>query len=357
MADDPDPYASPWNGNQYRPFTELMALEKLDDWTFRSIAKPFSPSDATAAYGGHVYAQAVYAASKTVNADLVVCNVTGIFTLPANTNQPLTYHIRRIRDGGMFATRLVDVIQREDKGICFSCTATFKREEADHLNLQERANLSEKYITVLKGKNPEDHEECPGVDSPWFWQNLKDHEYKNNPKFPGLHCTKVDMRAYNEPRPLLERRQLQYYAVMGDMPSLRQDPNLHACTHLYASDRNSLFSVTNMLDVGDDYMQMASLSHTVILHVNPDGMNAVKRQAAGKPGTGKKWFCQEAWATRNAVGRTLHESKIWDDEGVHIATTIQDGLVRLGPGTRGERMREDFERVMRERESGSKGKL
>lgn len=67
----------------------------------------------------------------------------------------------------MYNNRTVEVTQPEGKSICFTCTAVFKREEADHLNLQERVDLSEKYGAVLKGKKPEDHEECPGVDSPW----------------------------------------------------------------------------------------------------------------------------------------------------------------------------------------------
>jgi hypothetical protein len=55
---------------------------------------------------------------------------------------------------------------------------------------------------------------------------------------------KVDMTAYNKPRPTLERRQLQYYRVIGAMPSIEDDANLHACAHLYASDRNGLFPVS-----------------------------------------------------------------------------------------------------------------
>lgn len=165
------------------------------------------------------------------------------------------------------------------------------------------------------------------------------------------------MTAYNESRPLLERKQLQFYAVIGDMPSIRQDPNLHACAYLYASDRSSLFGVTNLLDIGDDYMQMASLAHTVILHVNPEGMNTIKTPTSGGSGNEKNWFCQEAWCARNGVGRAVHESKIWDDEGNHIATTMQDGLIRLGPGKRlgFEKMREDFLRLMKDKEN--KGKL
>jgi len=64
------------------PFAELMALESLDDahqqlngiaydpemvYRFRSRATPFSPGDGFMAFGGHVYAQSAYAASKTVD--------------------------------------------------------------------------------------------------------------------------------------------------------------------------------------------------------------------------------------------------------------------------------------------------
>lgn len=72
MPEDADPDPT-WNGNTYQNFVDLMAVEKLDDWTYRSIAKPFSPSAATAAYGGHVFAQSVYAASKTVKEGMVCC--------------------------------------------------------------------------------------------------------------------------------------------------------------------------------------------------------------------------------------------------------------------------------------------
>ena len=73
MSDDSESASTSWNGNEYIAFHELMQLEKLDDWKFSSITKPFSPSGSTAAYGGHVYAQAVYAASKTVTDGMVVC--------------------------------------------------------------------------------------------------------------------------------------------------------------------------------------------------------------------------------------------------------------------------------------------
>lgn len=95
---------------------------------------------------------------------------------------------------------------------------------------------------MLKGKKPDDWDECPGVDSPWYWPI--EAEY-GKCKFPGLKSTKVDMTSFNQDKPVLDRRQLQWYRVIGDMPDVHSDPNLHAAAHLYASDRNGLFVVSN----------------------------------------------------------------------------------------------------------------
>jgi len=53
----------------------------------------------------------------------------------------------------------------------------------------------------------------------------------------------VDMERFNRHRKTLDRRQLMYYRAIGEMPSVQEDPNLHAAAHLYASDRNGLFPV------------------------------------------------------------------------------------------------------------------
>ena len=47
-------------------FKRLMALETLDPDTYRSIAPAWAPGDGNQAFGGHIYAQAAYAAGKTV---------------------------------------------------------------------------------------------------------------------------------------------------------------------------------------------------------------------------------------------------------------------------------------------------
>ena len=67
-------------------FVELMALERLETTyissedsagpdkieRFRSLAAPFPPGEGSRSFGGHVYAQSAYAASKTVERGLVI---------------------------------------------------------------------------------------------------------------------------------------------------------------------------------------------------------------------------------------------------------------------------------------------
>lgn len=64
-------------GNIYLPFVDLMRLEKINDVTYRSIAQPFCPGgthprSVGRAYGGHVFAQAAWAAAQTVQKGFVL---------------------------------------------------------------------------------------------------------------------------------------------------------------------------------------------------------------------------------------------------------------------------------------------
>lgn len=75
LTSQADPNTQPFsrkNANAYTSFTALFALSPVDaaqkdgEWTFRSAHPAYSPGNAIRAFGGHVYAQAVLAASRTV---------------------------------------------------------------------------------------------------------------------------------------------------------------------------------------------------------------------------------------------------------------------------------------------------
>lgn len=67
----------PHDGNQYLAFAELIDVKRIDDLTYQSIALPFSPGgqvegSLNRAYGGHVFAQAAWAACHTVRKGLLL---------------------------------------------------------------------------------------------------------------------------------------------------------------------------------------------------------------------------------------------------------------------------------------------
>ncbi|KAF2660974.1 acyl-CoA thioesteras-like protein [Lophiostoma macrostomum CBS 122681] len=357
------------------PFDKVMELENIDDRTFRSVVKAYSPTGGeNGTYGGHVYAQAAWAAAQTVDEGFLIHNITGWFTLGGKPSEYFVYSVHKIRDGYNYCTRSVTVTQAAEKGTMFTCTCSFKREEGSPVQYQDPFALKDEYREVLEGKedNPMRHPNAPSNDSEWFRETyLPAHPEHFNP-VGGMHIRKVDMKNYNDSRRPIDKRQLLFYSLRGSLPlptapyppptegtlKLTREANLHACAHLYASDRNSLFIIPNHLERGRDYTRMASLSHTVIFHVGirdlvmppeprinhpnadptlfedePTPLCNLDGEGQGdRDGDGRKWYVQEAWVTRAGGGRGLHMSWLWDYErGVHVASTIQDGLVRFKP--------------------------
>lgn len=175
-------------------------------------------------------------------------------------------------------------------------------------------DLEETYGVAIKGKDPATHPVAPRVDAPWYHKLAAEQHLTYN--FPGLEMRRVDMSSFNASKSPTDYRQLSYYSTIGTIPPTEY--NLHACAHLYASDRNSLFLISNAVGFGDEVGTMGSLSHSVVFHVSSKDLVLRNRE----------WLCQEAWTPRSEGGRGLHESRIWDERGMHVASTWQDGLVR-----------------------------
>ncbi|EUC40037.1 hypothetical protein COCMIDRAFT_41565 [Bipolaris oryzae ATCC 44560] len=354
------------------PFDKVLELEQIDESTFRSITRSYSATGReTGSYGGHIFAQAAWAAAQTVKEGFLIHNITGWFNLVGNPNEHFTYHVEKIRDGYSYCSRNVTVTQAAAKGSTFTCVCSFKREETASVDAQAHINLKETYHEVLQDREnePMQHSVSPSNDCAEFVEDyLPVHPEHFNPA-PGLHFRKVEMAAYNRTRAPLDRKQLNFYSLRGSLPlptapfppptdpkkmNLTREANLHACTHLYASDCQSPQIVPRHLDKPRDFTHMASLSHSVIFHTgirdlmmapeprvdHPDADPTLWEDGAlpvcnlegyGKGDRdGRKWFVQESWVTRAAEGRALYVSRMWDYErGVHVATSFQDGLIRF----------------------------
>ncbi|GAB2979000.1 acyl-CoA thioesterase [Actinotalea caeni] len=66
-------------------------------------------------YGGQVLAQAVVAAQRTLEGDLarrLVHSLHGYFLRPGDLDEPITFAVERLRDGGSFSARRTHALQR-----------------------------------------------------------------------------------------------------------------------------------------------------------------------------------------------------------------------------------------------------
>ena len=159
--------------------------------------------------------------------------------------------------------------------------------------------------------------------------------------FPGLHVKMPDMTAYNESRSPLDRRSLLIYTTIGAMPIGHNKLVLHACAHLYLSDKHSLEFAAAHTGLQKRWTAMASLSHTVIFHTSGPALVLGRSEIEDHQDQGEKWFVQEVWTDRVVDDRTVHKSKIYSEDGVHVASTMQDGLLRLAPEDELEEGNED----------------
>ena len=106
------------------PLDELVALLSLEPLNAETFSgRPAGPGWGQL-YGGHVYAQALAAAQRTVGPERGVHVHTGSFLRTGDVNAPITYVVERCRDGASFSNRRVTAYQHEQ--VIFHGTCDFQ---------------------------------------------------------------------------------------------------------------------------------------------------------------------------------------------------------------------------------------
>jgi len=99
-----------------------LQIAETDVWTV-----PNPPVSRLTVFGGQVAAQAVLAASRTVEPDQTMHSIHAYFLRSGLPGKPMTVAVERTRDGRSFATRRAEAIQ-DDVVVC-SATLSFHRQE------------------------------------------------------------------------------------------------------------------------------------------------------------------------------------------------------------------------------------
>jgi acyl-CoA thioesterase-2 len=273
---------------------QVLDLESLDEDRFRGRSPRVGLQRV---YGGQVAGQALVAAGRTVDASRCVHSLHGYFVRPGDPAEPIEYAVENIRDGRSFSVRRSVAIQHGEP--IFLMSASFHRQEEglDH------------------------HAEAPpNVPAPDELPTMADRlaRYPERLGIWSLIPRPMDVRYVGEPgwvrpgdRPA-DPHQRVWMRIDGKLPD---DPLLHACALTYASDLTLLDSVLSVHGEvwGPGGVVGASLDHALWLH---------------RSFRADEWFLYDCWSPSASGGRGLATGRMFTVDGRHIATAVQEGLLR-----------------------------
>ncbi|ATU93524.1 acyl-CoA thioesterase II [Phyllobacterium zundukense] len=253
-------------------------------------------------FGGQVIGQALVAAQRTVDPLRHVHSLHGYFMRAGDPKVPIIYEVDRIRDGSSFTTRRVVGIQHGHA--IFSLEASFQIEEAGLEHQKPRPldltppeqlisdkDLKEQYLQNAPANIRRYWEQ----DRPIELKPLSLTHYFSREKLPPEQ--NVWIRATG---PVPEDRAVQaaVLAYLSDMTLLD--------TSLYAHGR-SIF---------DRDLQVASLDHAMWFH---------------RPCRFDDWLLYTADSPSTSGARGFNRGAIYSRDGTLIASTAQEGLIRVHP--------------------------
>ncbi|WP_390891354.1 acyl-CoA thioesterase [Dactylosporangium roseum] len=272
----------------------LLDLEPLGDDRFLGTSPPVGPQRV---FGGQVAGQALVAAGRTVDPVRHVHSLHGYFVRGGDPSVPITYAVESIRDGHSFSVRR-SVAYQHDK-VIFFMSASFHA-PAEGLDHQEAA--------------PPDVP--PPDEVPTMGERLA--KYPERADIWGMVPQPIDVRYVGEPgwvrpgdRPA-EERQRVWMRIDGKLPD---DPLLHACALTFASDLTLLDAVlsTHGAVWGPGGFVGASLDHAMWFH---------------RSFRADEWFLYDSSSPSASDARGLATGRMFTRNGRHIATAVQEGLLR-----------------------------
>ncbi|MGC5255698.1 acyl-CoA thioesterase [Gordonia sp. DT218] len=280
------------------PVRDILSVRPSGPDTFRGD----SYTRARRVYGGQTLGQAMTAAGRTVHNDHRPHSLHGHFIHPGRSDMPVDYTVERIRDGGRFTTRQVRGIQG-DRTILIA-TASFQRIEH---GLEHQDTTATPVPTPEALPRFEDSVSPPDLgDARWLHRLLSSVgvEFRFPEEYPRLANRR------GEPRPPVQRAWIRTSEALDD------DPLTHAAGFSYCSD---LFLLSAALPpharhIDTPGLQLASLDHAVWLH---------------SPFRADEWHLYEQHGYWMGNGRGISSGRLFDRDGILLASTMQEGLLRF----------------------------
>ena len=273
---------------------DVLDLERIDENLFRGQ----NSTDANfRLFGGQVIAQALVAASRTVDTDRPAHSLHAYFMRPGAVDVPVIYQVERDRDGSSFSTRRVVAIQN-GKPI-LNAALSFQIEETGFEHQFDMPDVPgpETLLTEVEWREGF-KDQMP--------KRFHDHFLRERP---------IDFRRVDQSTPEEEGKephQNVWFRVQAELPD---DPQLHRCMLAYASDMTLLSTCQRPHGIKwySGKVQVASLDHAIWFH---------------GPVKADDWllYVQDSpWA---GGARGMNRGMIYDRSGRLVASVAQEGLIR-----------------------------
>jgi acyl-CoA thioesterase-2 len=273
---------------------DLLDLKQVDEARFAGESPQVG---AQRVFGGQVAGQALVAAGRTVAPDRYVHSLHGYFVRPGDPTEPIHFTVENIRDGRSFSVRR-STAQQHGRTIFFMSASFQVREEGlDH------------------------HSPAPtGIPGPDEVPTMADwiRRYPSRAAAFAAGPQAVDVRYVGVPGwvdpgdRVAEENQRVWMRINGSLPD---DPLIHACALTYASDLSLLDSVLSVHGEvwGPGGVIGASLDHALWLH---------------RPFRADEWFLYDCTSPSASGSRGLASGRMFTRDGRHIASAVQEGLLR-----------------------------
>ena len=250
-------------------------------------------------YGGQVVAQALMAASLTVEPDRPVHSLHAYFMRPGDPRSRIIYQVDRDRDGGSFTSRRVVAIQQGQPILNFA--ASFHAREP---GLHHQMAMPE--VPTPESLRPE--------SELWkVWIEDIPADVRSIVQAPRA----IEFRPVAPQRPAeahpVEPRQATWFRAAGPVPA---DQAMQRAMLAYASD--SYLLGTALLPHGVNWLspkiQLASLDHAVWFH---DDVNM------------EQWLLYVEDSPWSGGARGMNRGLIYASDGRLVASVAQEGLIRV----------------------------
>jgi acyl-CoA thioesterase-2 len=281
--------------NVLEELLKLLKLESIEENIFRGQSQDLGYGSV---YGGQVLGQALSAAYQTVEVERRAHSLHAYFLRPGDASRPIIYTVDCIRDGKSFTTRRVVAVQKGQA--IFTMAASFQIDEPGF----------------------EHQDPAPSVPGPEGLASELELANRIADQIPApirqkLLCRRpIEVRPVNPMNPFApEKREPVRYNWVRAIERLPDDPAVHQYLLAYASDYGLV--VTSLHPHGRSYwqpeMQVASLDHAMWFH---------------RSFRMDEWLLYAMQSSNAHKARGLAHGKIFNREGVLVASVAQEGLIR-----------------------------